>query len=345
MSPINGLARWANSATLCSVAVVCAVALSPANVQAQDALDQTSIDFAADIELDFDAVQRETDVPGDDDDFEFVNGGRVRVTVTGEHTLNNHFIRGRTDGLLKVNGDTAVDDAWVEFGSDAWSAKFGRFEGIDLFPKGKDTVLNFAGGNEAQVYQANLARGRASDAGQIALFLRPSDGLSLEVDTIYGDPGDNTKAFSGIRPSLTAHMGSAKVTVGGEWIRYDLVGGAEIDSSGLALTANFAAGAASINANVAYLDSESGGGDIDVTTFGLNVVYDNMGLGVIHSTTDYGAGSDPSVTAVYGAYTVPIFDFDRASATFGVSYSTADDVSATVEDEVLSFRLRLNYTF
>ncbi len=70
----------------------------------------------------------------------------------------------------------------------------------------------------------------------------------------------------------------------------------------------------------------------------------NFGLGAVHSETDYDAvDEDPTVTTVYVAYTLPLFDIDNATATFAGSTSSADNVGD--DDELNQFRTRFNYTF
>ncbi len=77
-------------------------------------------------------------------------------------------------------------------GNSAWDLQAGRFEGVNLFPKGKDTVIENVGG--VDVYEANLVRGRADDnAGQFALHFNASESVKFELDTIYGSvDGDDS---------------------------------------------------------------------------------------------------------------------------------------------------------
>ncbi|WP_020406018.1 carbohydrate porin [Hahella ganghwensis] len=311
------------------------------------AVSQANAEFGigANIELDTDVIDSKAN------DTTYEQGGRIEVNVTGKKELNGYFVEGKGSGLLKKDGSAATDDMWIKFGSDMWDVQAGRFEAINLFPLGKDTVVSHAGSDGgAEVYEANLVRGRAGDnGGQFALRVRPSDMISLELDTIWGDAdseGDNKETFSGVRPSITFSGDSFSISAGYEALKYEYSDEAadpkEVDKSGFGITGNINAGGASINLNAAM-----GSDDIsnaDVTTFGANVTYGAFGLGAVHSETDLDASDDdPTVTTVYIAYTLPLFDIDNASVTFAGSTSSADNVGD--DDELNQFRTRFNYTF
>ena len=68
-------------------------------------------------------------------------GGRVEVNAGAKATNGASFVAGRASLLLNKKGETAVDDMWVQFGNAGADIKLGRFEAMDLFPLGKDTVI------------------------------------------------------------------------------------------------------------------------------------------------------------------------------------------------------------
>lgn len=317
--------------------------------EATNFLNQENLRLTADIELNFDARSLDGGDTFEDEDSNFDGDGRVRLTMEGEHTAGGRFIKGRADALFKEDGDASVDDAWLAIGNATTDVQLGRFEAINLFPLGLDTVLVNAGDGSARVYQANLARGRIGGSGaQIALRHRFSDAMRVEVATIWGDPDDdgiNADSITGVRPVATFGSGPYSVSLGGEWLEYDLDGGGESERSGLGASFRYNDGPILAHFNAAYLDDEDS--DEEVTTFGANMIYDGrIGLGVVHSITEADSQSDdPTVTSVYGAYVIPIFGFDRAKMTLAASYSVADDVSENVADEIFAARVRFNYAF
>ncbi|ABC32715.1 conserved hypothetical protein [Hahella chejuensis KCTC 2396] len=302
--------------------------------------------IGANIELDTDIIDSK------DGDTTFEQGGRIEVNVTGKTELNGYFVEGKGSGLLKKSGDAATDDMWVKFGNDTWDVQAGRFEAVNLFPLGKDTVVAHAGsGKGAFVYEANMVRGRAGDdGGQFALHVRPGSNLSFELATIWGDAstaggsdGDDTTSFSGYRPSVTYATDSFSITAGYESLSYDIDATTEVDKSGFALTGNLNVGGASINLNAARGEDDSN--DNTITSLGANVTYGNFGLGLVHSVSDINADEDPTVSTLYVAYTLPLFNIENASITFAGSTSKADDLTDGGDDDLNKIRTRINYTF
>ncbi|GGO84521.1 hypothetical protein GCM10011348_30970 [Marinobacterium nitratireducens] len=305
--------------------------------QVQSASLNPTFSLDANIELDTDAVD---DGPGST---EYTQGGRVEANLRGEIRSERYFVRGKGTLILAKDSDTHTDDMWIQFGEQRWDLQFGRFEAIDLFPKGKDTLIVHAGG--APVYEANLVRGRVgTDGGQIALHLNGNSSFGFELATLFGDDNDdgtNEDAVTGVRPVLTFSGDGFSARLGYEFQNVDLESGDEIDQQGVGGGVSFALGEALVNLNAAWLDNDND--DFEVTTFGANLVYGRFGLGLIHSETDNDAGADPEVTTTYAAYTLPLFDIDNASVTFAVSGSTADNVGE--DDSAYGGRLRFNYTF
>ncbi len=130
-------------------------------------VSQANAEFGigANIELDTDVIDSKAS------DTTYEQGGRIKVNVTGKKELNGYFVEGKGSGLLKKDGSAATDDMWIKFGNATWDLQAGRFEAINLFPLGKDTVVSHAGdAGGAVVYAANKVRGRAGDnGGQFAL--------------------------------------------------------------------------------------------------------------------------------------------------------------------------------
>ncbi|GGB94074.1 hypothetical protein GCM10011352_20150 [Marinobacterium zhoushanense] len=315
--------------------ILCAAVVA---VMAAPAMAELSFD--ANIELNTDATDTETT------DTTYDQDGRVEVNAFGRHEKGNYFVQARGTVLLKTDGDTAVDDAWIQFGDSTWDVQAGRFEAVNLFPKGKDTLISHAGG--VSVYEANLARGRVGDGGgQFALHLNSSENLRFELGTIFGDgettDGDDTTAFGGVRPTVTWSSGDFSLTAGYERVNYDLTAGGDVDKQGYALTSSFKAGGADVNLAVSHLEDDSTGADEEVTSYIANMIYGNFGAGLIYSEDEL-AGVDSDVTTAYLAYTVPLFDFENASVTFAGSFSQADG-DAVTDDTTNALRMRFNYTF
>ncbi|WP_369601064.1 carbohydrate porin [Hahella sp. SMD15-11] len=300
---------------------------------------QADMGLSANIELDTDIAKASGQQTAYD------QGGRIEVNVTGEKQVGDFTVSGKGSALIKKDGSAASDDMWVKFAGSNWSLQAGRFEAINLFPLGKDTVVSHAGDGSAQVYEANLVRGRAGDnGGQFAVRYQPAESISLELDTLWGDAdasGNNTDAFSGIRPSVTFSNGDLTLTAGAERMKYDLTGGGSVDKQGAALTGALNLNGAAINLNATHLKDKVT--DTKVMTLGANVTMGSMGLGIIHATTDTGSGANPKVLTAYGAYTIAFADIPDASVTLALSSSKATD--AGPEDRRTVFRTRINYTF
>jgi len=269
--------------------------------------------------------------------------GRVELNAYSKHTSGENFFAGKGTLLMKTDGTAAVDDAYFQLGNTSWSLQAGRFEGANLFPKGKDTLVENVGG--VAVYEANLVRGRAGDnAGQFALHFNASESLKFELDTIYGSvDGDDAKAISGIRPSVTFTTDGTSITAGYESVNYDQTATTQVKKSGYAISANFDLASANVNLAAAFgKDDEE---DKKVTSFTANMTYGDFGLGVIGSNVDNKTGDDPSLLTTYLAYTMPVLDIENATVTLAGSYSTADKVAAGENDKITAARVRFNYNF
>jgi len=77
--------------------------------------------FNADFELDTTTISKSVG------DSTYKQSGRVALNVTGEHTAGDNFVSGKGTALLKTDGTTGVDDAFIKFGNSAWDLQAGRF--------------------------------------------------------------------------------------------------------------------------------------------------------------------------------------------------------------------------
>ena len=302
---------------------------------------QAAPSFDGNFELNTDTISKA------EGDSTYTQDGRLELNVTGKHTMDDNFFAGKGSLLIKTTGAATVDDAYIKFGNSTWDLQAGRFEAVNLFPKGKDTVV--VNVENVDVYEANMVRGRAGDdTGQFALHFNASETVKFELATIYGDANtdetteDKTTAISGIRPSVTFEAGAATITAGYESVKYDLTAGGEVKKSGYAVAANFDVAAANVNLAAAFGKDDAT--DEKVTSLTANMTYNNFGLGVIASSVDNGA-NDPSLLTAYVAYTMPVLDIENATVTFAGSYSTADKVATGDNDKTTAARVRFNYNF
>jgi hypothetical protein len=295
--------------------------------------------FDANFELNTDAISKA------EGDTTYDQNGRVELNAYSKHTAGDNFFAGKGTVLLNTDGEATVDDAFIQLGNNAWDVQLGRFEGVNLFPLGKDTMVEHVA--NVDVYQANKVRGRAGDdGGQIAFHFNASENVRFEIDTIFGDDdaaGDDTAAISGVRPSVTFITDAATFTAGFESVKYDLTAGGDVSQSGYALTANFDVAAANVNLSAAFMDDDNT--DQKVSSFAANMTYGNFGLGVIGSNVDNKTGNDPSLLTTYVAYTMPVLDIENATVTLAGSYSTADKVATGANDKTTAARVRFNYSF
>ena len=296
--------------------------------------------FDADIEMNTDQVNEDTGGTT------FDQNGRVALYVSDTKTSGDNFITAKGAVLISTDGTTSVDDSFIQIGNSGFDVQLGSFEAINLFPLGKDTMVEHAG--DVSVYQGSLARGRAGDdGGQIAINVTSSDSLSFQVNTIYGDDdsdGDDKTAFAGIRPTLTYTGDSVTLSAGFEQVKYNGdTSSSDVNKSGIALTANFDLGDANLNVSYASMDDDEA--DQTVTSYSANMTQGDFGAGIIASSEDNASGVDPSVLTTYVAYTLPVFDINDATVTLAGSYSSADDVDTDTNDQTLATRVRFNYTF
>lgn len=287
---------------------------------------------SGDIELDTDFVSNRDG--GDQDDFD--QGGRVKVAFAGtKEGPGGGYASAVGQLLVNKDGTTGVDDAYIRIGKNQWGLQFGRFEALEIFSKGTDTIHNVIG--NTNFYEGGAARGRTSDTGQIMFDYAPSDTMRFELGTIWGetDGGDDDEdAIAGIRPGFVIDVtGDLRVTAG-----YEMLTNGETETTGGGLYVRYATDAFALKMNVASGKQETDSvTDWENTSFNVNIESGLFGLGYTNSEDD---GGD-SASTVYGRYYMPDLMGTGVNGSLGVSLASADSVD---EDE-LGVRYRFNYTF
>jgi hypothetical protein len=266
-----------------------------------------------------------TNIDGATDSFN--SGGRIEVNANAALLKQgDNFVNARASLLLGLNADSTVDDAWIQFGNASVDFKFGRFEAVDLFPVGKDTVLELATGAG---YRANVGRGRFKD-GQFhgAVGLNAAPGLRFELGLVNYKSDKvlaSGAAEKAVRPAVVYNMGDLTLRAGFE--SFDKGAG---NQTGYGLSAGYALSKeAAVNVN--YANSS----DLDSSSVGANLVYGPAGIGYVQDKT--GA---TKVNTVYAAYSFPLMGIKGASVTPAISFSSGDDLV-----DKTALRVRLNYAF
>lgn len=300
---------------LAAVAALCA---SAAAAHAQLALD-------ANLELDT-TYTNKIDAPATNArDSDLSLGGRVEFNVGAKATNGDAFVAARASLLLKKDGNTGVDDLWVQAGNATADVKLGRFEAMDLFPVGKDTVLEYAEGYTP--YQANTLRGRkGSDVFHGALGLNAAPGLRVELGLVFSKETDQAK---GIRPAVMYAAGPLTLRAGLESVK--VVGSTAGSETGLGLSAGYQLNKdTSINVNFAKKEDDK--------TFGLNAIIGAAGIGLVSGK---GATAAQKATTVYAVYTLPLMGVKGASITPALSFAKG----GTGTKGQTAARVRINYAF
>ncbi|TXT35090.1 MAG: hypothetical protein FD135_5102, partial [Comamonadaceae bacterium] len=241
------------------------------------------------------------------------NGGRIELNANAELLKNgDNFVTARGTLIVPVNGTAvAIDDAWLKFGNSSVDFKVGRHEAADLFPVGKDTVLDLS---TAAGYRANALRGRVTDGRLHAVLgLNASSALRIELGLVTEDKNDSllaapTKAH-GLRPTLVYSAGPLALRAGVESYK---IGKTSYTGTGLSAGYAFAADS-NVNANYARRTSNNAA-LADASSFGLNVVFGAAGLGYVKDKNhSVGATAAVDVSTVYAAYTIPLLGVKGAT--------------------------------
>lgn len=290
-------------------------------------------------------------------DSESTQTGRVEVNLFGKTTFGDAFVAGKATLLARKDGSTGTDDMWIQAGTSAADLKLGRFEGADLFPAGRDTVLNRAGSG---VYRANFIRGRFGGSSGNVIHLAGTanlgNGFGLELgladtrDAANLSPGQ----AEGLRPVLTYTANGVAVKAGFEFGRsFDNSSGrAEFAKTrGFGLTVGKAIGPGIANLNLAA-------GKLDglwkAATVAANYTIplgpwvhfeygrlDPEAPGLRTETVrTFGVGYQFSLFGIKDAYITPAFSYSSASSANGFA-----GLGGSGRDTERAFRLRFNYTF
>lgn len=262
-------------------------------------------------------------------------GGRVELNVMSK-TGTDGFVAGRTSLLAtkaaSVNGSfssaVVVDDMWVQFGNAAGDIKLGRFEGVDLFPTGKDTVVD----HDGIFGYRNVLRGRYAAYGTIggvaqgvahgALTINAAPGLSVELGVVAG--GKNT----GVRPVISYVNSGFTAKLGVETGKTPF--GAKVEGIGATVGTTFSGTAV----NVSIGNGKVGG--IKASSIGVNATSGPAGAGFIMDKTN-----GVKENNFYASYSLPLFS-TGATITPAIAYSKA---SSNTSDGNITARLRINYGF
>jgi hypothetical protein len=255
-------------------------------------------------------------------DSDLTMGGRVEVNAGSKLNNGDAFVAARASLLLKKDGSAGTDDMWVQFGNKSGDVKLGRFEAMDLFPLGKDTVVDEINGT----YKANALRGRMGrDTFHGALGLNAGAGLRAELGVIFSK---DVGASRGLRPAISYNAGPLTVRAGLESVK--TVGSSGSDT-GLGLSVGYAL-AADSNINVNFAKKE------DDKAFGVNATFGGLGLGLISGK---GATDATKATTFYAAYSMSLFGVKGASVTPALSMSKG----GSGQDTRTAARVRINYAF
>lgn len=287
---------------------------------------QAALDLDANLEFDTTHYNKVSDSKRNARDSSTDMSGRVEANFGARGNSGDAFVAVRASLLVKKDGDAAVDDMWVQFGNARGDLKLGRFEAMDLFPLGKDTVVESALANGYAAYQANALRGRfGSGYVHAALGANLGQGLRAELGVVHGNEDGEVK---GVRPALQYSLGALTLRGGVESIRTVGVSGSD---TGYGLSLGYAV-SDDVKVNLNFAKRE------DDRSVGANVTYGPAGLGVIHGR---GKHSDERITTVYAAYSFPLLDVPGATITPALSLAKGDSDTATQA----AFRIRINYAF
>jgi hypothetical protein len=248
-------------------------------------------------------------------------GGRVEINAFSKTDKGGGFVAGRASLIAGKGGATTVDDMWVQIGNAAGDVKLGRFEAADVFPLGKDVMVDDGGAPSG--YRTNTFRGRTSSA-HAALTLNAGAGVGFELGVMAD--AKNT----GIRPVVSFGMDGFSAKVGLE--NGKNAAGQKVSGAGLTVGTTMAG----VGLNASFGSGKVN--DVKGSSFGLNGTFGPAGLGYIMDKTNFATGTKKENT-FYAAYSLPLFD-TGATITPAASYSKADG-----DTKRISLRSRVNYAF
>ncbi|WP_020560991.1 carbohydrate porin [Thiofilum flexile] len=165
--------------------------------------------FNIDGDAEYDITHQKTTAKGASSSTKsFTEGGRIKLNAKARINQDNgSFVEAVVQPLFGFsNGrNNATDDTYIKFGKKAWDIQLGRFEGIDLFPLGRDTVANKADGKFG--YSANIMRGR--DTGVDTTYTK-TDGSKTVVPVVYADGHP-------VQGAAHFNIGKTQVELGGSY--------------------------------------------------------------------------------------------------------------------------------
>ena len=259
--------------------------------------------------------------------------GRVEANISGKAGGNDGFVAGKGTLILGKGGAASTDDMWGQIGTSMVDVKWGRFEAADLFPAGKDVLVE-GGADVTGGYRANLLRGRFGGAAHFALNVNAGAGVGFELGIVESKTADRR----GIRPVVSFAAGPVAVKLGFESGKDNTSTPAGAKFSGFGATVGgTVGGGVGFNVNLASGKSTPVGGTAEKSTsFGVNATFGPAGVGYIMDKNKT-LGLKDSV--FYAAYSIPVFA-TGATLTPAVSHQTG-----TGKAGATSLRVRLNYGF
>lgn len=230
----------------------------------------------------------------------------------------------------------------MQVGNNGGDVKLGRFEAADVFPLGRDTIVDRAGSGFA--YRTNLLRGRFTGgtfhgAGTVKF----ADGLALELGvveskgTTYAGSVNNGNMgiqAKGVRPVLSYEANGMTVRVGAE---IGKTGAALDDFKGFGATVGADLGGGT-KVNVNFASAKVDGAADRSTTVGAGAY-----LGAAHVALEFAKNGDEKITTAYASYSMPLMGIKGASITPALSTSKANNTVGL--EKANSLRVRLNYAF
>lgn len=288
-------------------------------------LAHAQVAFDANLELDTTYVNK-IDAPATNArESDLTLGGRIEINATTPTSNSGSFVKARASLLTKKDGDAAVDDLWVQFGNTGADLKLGRFEAMDLFPLGKDVLVETnVGGYEA--YRAQFLRGRfGSDVFHGAVGINAGESLRIELGLVQTKEDGLAKGF---RPAVAYTAGPLTLRAGVEAVK---IVGQDEHENGAGISASYQFSKDS----VLHTSFAKRGDDKSV---GVNAIFGAAGFGVVHGK---GATAAQKATTVYAAYSFPLMGVKGAFITPALSYAKG----GTGTDNQLAARVRINYAF
>lgn len=290
---------------------------------------------AASAQVAFDANYENNTTYTDSKPATTTNDGRVELNASATAKNGSNFVSAKGTVLLKQDGTTGVDDAWIQAGTSAVDVKLGRFEAADLFPLGQDTLVSKAqnGGVDAVAgYTANALRGRTTANNGTnplhAVVGVNAGGLRAELGLFAATGAAGATQTYGLRPTLVYTAGALTLRGGFENIKATNAA----DQNGYGLSLGYALSSTS-SVNVNYASNS----DSKNSSVGANGTFGGLGLGVIQDKNNTN-----STTTFYASYAMPLLGVKGATLTPAISNSTTDVAGVA---SVTAVRARINYAF